>query len=249
MSARPTIAAFRPPDDRAERAADTIEAAGATALLDPMIEPEPTGAVPRGDADVTVLTSATAAELPAVRSWEPPGTLIAAIGPKTASALVSVGIDVDIVPDRYTSDGLVDALADRADGACIEIARSDHGSEALPDGLQAAGAYVHETVLYRLVRPPEAGRSVDAVIDGGVDALAFSSSLTVEHFIAIADETDRRAALDEALDGVVVGAIGPPTADTAAASGLSVDVVSSEVTFASLIEDLMAALESPTRSA
>lgn len=249
MPSRPTIAAFRPPDHRADDAAETIEAAGASALLDPMIVPEPTGASPRGDADWTILTSVTAADLPAVRSWTPTGTRVAAIGPKTADALAGAGIGVDLVPDAYTSEGLVEALGPDVDGARVELARSDHGSAALPTGLQGAGAYVHETVLYRLVRPDGAGRSIEGVIDGTVDALAFSSSLTVEHFLETADDAGQAAELAAALDGVIVGAIGPPTAATAIDAGLEVDVVASEATFDALVDDLVAALEERTRSA
>lgn len=249
MSDRPTIAAFRPPGERAETAAAAIEAAGGEAHIDPMIAPEPTGAAPRDDADVTILTSTTAAELTAVRHWSPNETYIAAIGPKTAEALEAIGIEVDLVPERYTSAGLVEALGGRVDGARIELARSDHGSDELPDGLQAAGGYVHETALYRLVRPDGAGTSVTATIDGQIDALAFSSSLTVEHFLAIAEDQGVREALDDALTSVAVGVIGPPTARTATDAGIAVDVVASEATFVSLIEDLMAELEGLTRSA
>lgn len=249
MPARPTIAAFRPPDHRASEAAETIEAAGARALLDPMVAPEPTGAGPRTDADVTVFTSVTATALPAVRAWTPGDTRVAAIGPKTAAALEDAGIEVAVCPERYTSDGLVDALGGAVDGARVELARSDHGSATLPRGLQAAGAYVHETVLYRLVRPPDAGASVDATVAGEVDALAFTSSLTVEHLLAAADERGARGDLLSALAGVVVGAIGPPTAETARSHGLDVDVVASEATFEVLVDDIMAALEARTRSA
>lgn len=249
MSDRPTIAAFRPPDHRAESARTTIEAAGANALLDPMLVPEPTGDRPRDDADWTILTSVTAAGLPAVTAWSPENTRVAAIGPKTADALADIGIEVDIVPETYTSDGLVAAMADEIDGARIELARSDHGSDALPAGLQTAGAYVHETVLYRLGRPADAGDSIEGVIAGAVDALAFSSSLTVAHFLETADELGMREALDSKLDDTIVGVIGPPTAETARSAGLAVDVVASEATFEALIDDLMAALQTRTRSA
>lgn len=249
MRDRPCIAAFRPPDDRARAAAELIEVAGGTPLIDPMIEPEPTGVLPRSDADVTILTSVTAATLPGLEDWSPGEGRIAAIGPKTAEALEERGITVDCIPETYTSDGMVSALADDVDGARVELARSDHGSDALPRGLEDAGAYVHETVLYRLIRPDEAGRSVEAVIDGDVDALAFSSSLTVVNFLACAEDLSLSDALGTALDTIAVGVIGPPTAQTASKAGIEVDVVASEATFDTLVHELMATIEERTQSA
>jgi uroporphyrinogen-III synthase len=66
----------------------------------------------------------------------------------------------------------------------------------LTDGLDAAGAFVHETVLYRLVRPESAGNSAVAAAEGRLDAACFTSSLTVEHFLeAAADRGVREAAV------------------------------------------------------
>lgn len=242
MPDRPVIAAFRPNDDRAEAAISDIEAVGGEALLDPMIEPRPTGSLPRHDAEITILTSRTAAAILDAEGWTPDATTIAAIGPKTATALEGIGIDVDVIPETYTSTGLVDALEDVVPGRTVEIARSDHGSDALIDGLWAAGAYVHETVLYELVRPKTAGRSVDALLDGSLDGLAFSSSLTVEHFLETARERGEEAAVRSRLDEVCVGAIGPPTAETARSHQVSVDVCPESSTFADLVEAIAKAL-------
>lgn len=236
---RPVVAIFRPPGDRADRATETLESLGAEVVHDPLIRPRPTGALPRTDADVTVFTSSTAGDLLDGSGWSADGTSVAAIGPRTADALREVGISVDVVPDRFDSSGLVEALADRVAGRRVEVARSDHGTETLPAGLEAAGAYVHETVLYRLERPEGAGAAVDAVRAGTVDALAFTSSLTVEHFVDLAEGADP----ERLLEGVLVGAIGEPTARTAEHLGLEVDVIAPEATFESLARALMAALQ------
>lgn len=249
MSERPTIAAFRPPGERAERARETLENLGAHPLIDPMVEPIPTGALPRHDGEVIILTSSTAAEILEAEGWQPDESELIAIGPRTGEALRQVGLTVDRIPQTYTSAGLVEELSDEVDGRRVEIARSDHGSDELPRGLWETGAYVHETVLYRLDRPPDAGRSVEAALGGELDGLAFTSSLTVEHFLALASERDRLDELLVALEEAVIGAIGPPTAETARSCGLHVDVVASEATFDTLAEEVVAAIESdPSRS-
>lgn len=242
MPAPPIVAIFRPPDDRATEAHRILEGLGAEALLDPLIVPEPTGAVPRQDAGVTIFTSSTAADILDAANWHSDTTVVA-IGPKTAGALRQIGIDVDVVPERYSSAGLVDELAATVAGARVEVARSDHGSPTLLDGLNAAGAYVHETVLYRLERPDDAGRSIDAVRDGDVDGIAFTSSLTVERFLDLAADRGVEDAVRTALGALTVGAIGEPTARTAAENGLSVDVVADEATFESLAERIIEDLD------
>lgn len=202
-------------------------------LSDPLLEVHSTGAEPRSDADFVVLTSVTGARVAAdvLRETE---AIVCAIGPKTAEALRERGVDVGVVPDEYTSAGIVEALAGTVEGARVEVARSDHGSDELLDGLNDAGAYAHETVLYELVRPEGGGkRTARALRDGSLDAVLFTSSLTVEHLVEALDEEGvGRAALDDTL----VCAIGEPTRRTAESQGVNVDTVAQEETFESLVE-------------
>ena len=230
-----TIAFFRPADERAESAADLIGSLGAEPLSDPMLAVEPTGEVPRSDAAITILTSKTGAELVAETGWTPGGEL-AAIGTPTAEALETVGYTVDRLPSEFSSSGLVAELAADAPGASIEVARSDHGSAVLTDGLNDAGAYVHETVLYRLIRPDGAGESTVAAAEGDLGGACFTSSLTVEHFLAAADDRGLRREAIDGLNRAVVGAIGEPTRETAEAFGIDVDVVPQTARFDALAE-------------
>lgn len=242
MSETPTVAVFRPDDERMEQALETLSVLGARGLADPMLEIEQTGAKPREDGEYTVLTSKTGVELVEGTGWEPGGVLCA-IGEPTAQALSDAGYDVDVVPETYSSSGLVDHLASEVDGARIEVARSDHGSPVLLDGFEDAGAYVHETILYRLVRPDGAGVSTERAADGTLDGALFSSSLTVTHFCESARE---RGILEETLDGldsVTVGAIGEPTRETAESEGITVDVVPEDAEFEKLAEAVVERIE------
>mgnify|MGYP000053041260 CR=1 FL=1 len=231
---RPAVAVFRPDDERIEAAVDLLESLGAEPVPDPMLAVEPTDATPRTDADYVVLTSKTGAELVAAADWQPGEATLCAIGAPTAEALGDAGYEVDVVPAEFSSAGLVRELADAVDGARIEVARSDHGSPVLLEGFENAGAYVHETVLYRLVRPADAGVSVERAAAGELDAALFTSSLTVEHFLEIAAERDEGDAARAGLADAVVGAIGQPTRDTAEGAGVDVDVVPDRADFESL---------------
>ncbi|WP_263020782.1 uroporphyrinogen-III synthase [Natronobiforma cellulositropha] len=230
-----TVAVFRPDDERLAQAVDLLDSLGATAVADPMLAVEPTGQTARADADYVILTSKTGVELVAEAGWHPGEATVCAIGPATAACLREAGYEVDVVPETYTSSGLVAELEHEVDGARVEVARSDHGSPVLLEGLEAAGAYLHETVLYRLVRPDGAGESVERAAAGDLDAAAFTSSLTVEHFLETAAED---GILEEALEGLetaVVGAIGPPTRRTLEGHGVAVDVVPDDATAEELL--------------
>jgi uroporphyrinogen-III synthase len=228
------VAVFRPDDERTADAVDLLDSLGTTPVADPMLEVRPTGATPRADADVVVFTSKTGVELVAEADWDQSDATTAAIGESTAAALSAAGYRVDRVPETFSSSGLVDALEGNVAGKRVEVARSDHGSDTLIAGLFEAGAYVHETVLYRLVRPEGAGRSAELAAEEKLGAALFTSSLTVEHFLEAAAERGVRDAAVAGLNEAVVGAIGIPTKETAAQHGIEVDVVPETADFESL---------------
>lgn len=239
----PRVAVFRPDDDRLAAAVAVLDGLGVVAVPDPMLAIEPTGEIPRTDAEYAILTSKTGAELVAEAGWAFEGTLCA-IGERTAAALRSRGYDVDLVPDEFSSAGLVALLDDRVDGARVEVARSDHGSRVLLDGLDAAGAYVHETVLYSLTRPANSGDSVERAAAGDLEGALFTSSLTVRNFLAAARERGIEAEARTGLDDAVVGTIGEPTRETAEAAGITVDVVPETASFEALARTVVSRLDS-----
>jgi len=241
------VAVFRPDDDRLADATALLESLGTTPVPDPMLAVEVTGERPR-DADYVVFTSKTGVEIvagerpvdessideTALDRWEPDDATVVAIGASTADALREHGYPVDVVPEEYSSAGLVETLADEVTGTTVELARSDHGSEVLVDGLESAGATVHETTLYRLTRPEGAGESSELAAAGDLGAALFTSSLTVEHFLDAAAERGIRAEAVAGLNDAVVGVIGEPTAETARDAGIEVDVVPETADFEAL---------------
>ena len=239
MSQQVRVAVFRPDDERLERAVDLLDSLGATPVPDPMLAIEPTGATPATDADYTIFTSKTGVELAADSGWSPSETTLVSIGPGTTGAAEAVGWTVDREPTTYSSTGLVDLLKNEVADKRVEVARSDHGSRELLDGLEAADADWSETVLYKLIRPPESGRSAELVAEGKLEAAAFTSSLTVDHFLAAAEERGIREAAIDGLAEAVVGVIGEPTRETAEKRGIDVDIVPSEATFEALATEVV----------
>jgi uroporphyrinogen III methyltransferase/synthase len=166
------------------------------------------------------------------------GTTVAAIGPGTAAALAGRGIDADVIPERSTGEGLLDALAGRPtrpwEGGRALVARAAEARDTLPDGLRERGAEVDVLALYETVVEDLSPAQLEAL--GRADYVTFTSSSTVKNLIA--------AAGIAALERPRLLSIGPVTSATLREHGLEPDV---EAT-AHDIEGLVAALLADARS-
>jgi uroporphyrinogen-III synthase len=162
-------------------------------------------------------------------------TLVAAIGPATAAALAERGIRVDLVPQGYVADSLVEALAERGGlaGARVLIPQADGARDALPEGLRRLGAEAHVIPVYRTVAAPGDGAGLAReILAGRIDVVTFTSSSTVHHFV-------RLVGADAARSGRYGAAvIGPVTAATAREYGLRIVLEATEYTSEGLVAAL-----------
>jgi uroporphyrinogen III methyltransferase/synthase len=163
------------------------------------------------------------------------GTRIVAIGPETAAALQRHGLGADLVPEEYVAEAVAEAmLAQGVGGAHVWLPRAALARDVLPDRLREAGAEVDALALYRTVLPADTAQRLAALLDAGpVDAVTFTSSSTVQHFLTALDGRPFPA-------GAMAACIGPVTAATARDAGLPVDVVATEHTTAGLAAALAA---------
>lgn len=232
---KPKVAVLRPDDARIEEAVSYLQSLDISPIADPMLAICPTGQKPQ-QADYCIFTSKTGVELAADQGWQPCGATICAVGRQTATALQKYNYTVGILPSTFTSQGLVNELSGEVAGRTVEIARSAHGSDVLPRGLENHGADVHETHLYELSRPRTAGQSVTLAIEGELDGILFTSPKTVEHFVEIAREQDDAGSLQDSLQDILIGAIGDPTERTVEKFGISVDVKPDRIGFKHLAD-------------
>ena len=143
-------------------------------------------------------------------------TRVAAVGSGTAGALRRHGIVADLVPDRFTTRGLAEALAASGPPRRVLLPRADIATPTLADLLRRTGWDVVEVEAYRTVRVPALAPDVrDDLRDGGIDLVAFASSSTVRNLVDL---------LDGPLHATTrIAAIGPVTADACRQLGLRVD--------------------------
>jgi uroporphyrinogen III methyltransferase / synthase len=159
---------------------------------------------------------------------------VAAIGPATAERIQGAGLRVDVVPEEYRAEALIEALgAHPLAGEHVLIPRAKVAREVLPEKLREAGAEVVVPPAYESAPSSEGKEEVSLRLQRGeIDCVTFTASSTVENLVGAfgAEEAARL------LDGTRVVCIGPITADTARKHGIRVDAQAKEYTIPGLIE-------------
>jgi uroporphyrinogen III methyltransferase/synthase len=172
----------------------------------------------------------------------PRGAKIAAIGPATAQKIQDLGLRVDVVPQEFRAEALIESVTGASlAGQRILIPRARVAREILPEKLRETGAEVVVPPAYES-DPSLEGRNklAERIGSGEVDCVTFTASSTVENFIRAFGAEDAA----RLLAGTRVACIGPITAETARKYGIRVDAEAREYTIPGLIEavvDLFAA--------
>ncbi|MCW4028842.1 MAG: uroporphyrinogen-III synthase [Candidatus Bathyarchaeota archaeon] len=158
------------------------------------------------------------------------------VGPRTAQALTDTGVRVDLVPQKYSGEGLLEALQNRdLTGKVIRIPRTSNATPFLAEKLRERGADVEEIYVY------ESGLPVDEALktkfyedlqNGKINAVVFGSGLSAKNIFTMLTE---KAPMDT-LRGifaakVAVVAIGPTTAEALKELNVKVDVIPEDYLF------------------
>jgi uroporphyrinogen III methyltransferase/synthase len=159
---------------------------------------------------------------------------VAAIGPATAQKIEQADLRVDVVPEEYRAEALIESLAaDSLAGERVLIPRAKVAREILPEKLREAGAEVVVPPAYESVPSSRGKEELSLRLrTGEIDCVTFTASSTVVNFVEAfgAEEAGRL------LKGTRVACIGPITADTARKHGLRVDAEGKEYTIPGLVE-------------
>ena len=170
------------------------------------------------------------------------GIRICTIGPASASVLEEYGITVDVVPDEYISEGVVDALR-RYDmkGKRVLLPRAEIARDVIPDGLAKCGAHVDVVTAYRTVNSKiDPTELFDLIERKKVDVITFTSPSTVSNFIDIIGSS-------AALPGYIkIACIGPVTEKAAKNAGFRVDIMHEPYIIAGLVDALEEAFKRDT---
>ena len=163
------------------------------------------------------------------------GIKICCIGPATAKQVESKGIRVDLVPEKFISEGILKSFSGiNLRGKKILIARAAKARDVLPAGLKKSGAKVDVVTAYETINSGKKKDDLESLFkENKVDVITFTSSSTVNNFVKI---IGRDFSLPK---GVKIACIGPVTAAAAKKAGFSIDIHQEEYTMDGLVQSLI----------
>jgi len=160
------------------------------------------------------------------------GIKMCTIGPATRARVEGYGIRVDLVPEEYVSDSVVEAFRGiSVAGANILLPRAEIAGDIIPDGLSEMGAHVDVATAYRTTGSGEDGETIRELMNSGkVDVITFTSPSTVINFMdIIGKETP-------IPNHIKIACIGPVTENACRKAGLGVDIMQGPYSIPGLVD-------------
>jgi uroporphyrinogen-III synthase len=173
---------------------------------------------------------------------------VAAIGPATKKSIEQRGIKVDVVPEEYVAESVVQSLRGQVKGKRVLLARAKVARDVIPRALNKLGAHVEVAEAYETVIPQSFRNRLCVVLNDPKrrpDVITFTSSSTARNFMALLGTSHgrgRRPRHKALLDGIHFASIGPVTSSTLRELGLPVDIEAKEYTIPGLIDAIARAL-------
>ena len=168
---------------------------------------------------------------------------IAAIGPATRDAIEDLGLKVDVIPERYVAESVVESLCGKVEGERVLLARARVARDVIPRKLRKAGAKVDVVEAYETVVPEPSRKMLSALMrkpQSRPDVITFTSSSTVRNFVELMG--GQKTPPDTRL-----ASIGPITSATLRECGLTVHIEAKEYTIPGLVREIVDALSDPRR--
>lgn len=153
---------------------------------------------------------------------------ICAIGPATKKAIEDRGIIVDIMPEKYVAESVVEKLQTLGiEGKRFLLARALVARDVIPQEITRLGGIIDVATVYRTVKPEDIDEKLKLL--GEVDVITFTSSSTAKNFFdALHDKS--------LLNKTVIASIGPVTSETIRNCGFEPHIEAKVFTIDGLIE-------------
>ncbi len=155
------------------------------------------------------------------------GVRVLPIGAGTAAFLRSKGIVPDFVPETFISEGIIKVLETMdLDGRRFLIPRAETARDVVPEYIHSRHGLCDVIPVYRTTLP-----QAPSVPEETPDIITFTSSSTVENFIALYGEG--------MLDKTLVASIGPVTTETLNRHHVKVDITASRYDIDGLVDAIV----------
>jgi uroporphyrinogen III methyltransferase/synthase len=250
------------PRDQAPELAEPLESLGAETIESPLIRilpPDDYGPLDEACANVgrfdwIVFASGNAVDAFVARLLATPqdlralhGVKLCAVGSATAEHLSRFGLKVDLVPNEFRAEAIVQGLSASGDlrGLRVFLPRADIGREVVADELRKLGAEVTEAVAYRTVAV-ESEREGEPdiyrmLLERRIDVVTFTSASAVRNFVTVLGAEPAA----DLVRTIAVASIGPVTAETAARYDIHTTIMPAQHTIPALVDAIVEYFLSP----
>ncbi len=169
-------------------------------------------------------------------------TTMIAVGPRTAEELKAHQVHVDLVPTKYTSEGIAESMLQYdMRGKQVRIPRTTAANPTLKEKLTKEGAIVQEVHVYESLLPSDENLKkgfLQKVKDGKIDAIIFGSALCAKNLFQMLNSMTGQELANLLNSKVVVVAIGPVTAQALSELNVKIDVSPEKHTFEDALSEL-----------
>lgn len=220
---KPVVAITRP-KDRAKKACDIVEKLGGEAILAPTLDLKPVNSKSlkdlvkrKNELDWIIFTSPTT--IISLNKFYPDflkslTCKLAVIGNKTGKLAEENGLKVNLIPKEFTAEGLIEEFKKRGiTNKTIGIPRTASARPILPEELEKLGNKVILAEAYKSLFPMDkvaVKELISKIEKKEIDAITFTSPLTVENFFKIVEDKEKIAKL--LSNNLLTVCIGPITA-------------------------------------
>lgn len=189
------------------------------------------------------------------------GIKICAVGTKTASEVKKYWIKVDLVPEEFNAEGLIESfikesrsqkpaakgeprqrreVKSREDSELFKglrflLPRAEVAREIFPEKIRGLGGEIDVVTAYRAVKPQVQGKRLKRFLkEGRISVATFTSAATFNNFLSITDND-----VHELLKGVAIAVIGPVTATAVKEAGLTVNIMPKQATIEAMVKEII----------
>jgi uroporphyrinogen III methyltransferase/synthase len=180
------------------------------------------------------------------------GLKICSVGQSTAHEINKYGIRIDLVPEEFNAEGLIEIFIKDAEktagsqllnfstsrpfsGLKFLLPRAEVARQVFPDRVKELGGQIDVVTAYRAVKPEIHGKRLKRFLkEGKITIATFTSAATFQNFVSIIGGDVR-----EQLKDVSIAVIGPVTAEAVKKAGLTVSIMPEQATIAAMVNEII----------
>jgi uroporphyrinogen III methyltransferase/synthase len=174
------------------------------------------------------------------------GLKLCAIGRATEEELKRYGLRVDLVPEEFRAEGLVEAFKNlyKGDlrGVKLLLPRAENAREVFPEEIRALGGIIDTPVAYRSKKPETHAKRIKRFLrEGRITVSVFTSGASFKNFLELIGNEEEAL---EFLKNIKIAVIGPVTKKAVEKYGLSPAIMPERATIEDLVDEIVRVLSS-----